>query len=1022
MKMHVALGETKAMSSFGFETFAAFDVPVDSTGRRLSGAEGATPEISIGFAVGDEVANVKIGEVALLNELPELKWTPDPEVLLVQRESMTSALTVDFGEPGSVQCAKITDEYCMSERVCSEWRNATCVMGECVCGAGLCANEIGACIPYEGVPGVLAKNPCLTTDDNLETIVGSEVLRDVGGEFDKCAVLTPRTFIRFDYSTWQNSWDMMVGGRRLEGGSDDSAAVPKMNLNIESHISLPVIDVGEVRTQVGLATVDGEIEAMVKQGDMEVSQKLGEAPACTEGKIDVCVGLDGSDIVLDVCAPTMPCVMQVVAHVDEKGGLHPRVPESLVVKTEENSAWARFWGRLHRVAGIRVLCFVAAVFLVACVVDLVKGLDQTNTSQLVFFKLFGFHWKRVYSAKKPWFEDFPTLEDEDDYLSWYFQSSPCVLGYFAYRRSVFLVCWVFSLISALSFIEGLFIAENAAEQGVGEASKLAGAAPGPLNGMLEDAATVFLVKRCSVLLKVLTPSISAIVSWRSFKGWNEWKVSNANLVNGFLFRFVTTILVSAVPWFYLPLSHRDAAKVWPVVASLLANWPAISLCLGLTSAMMRSVKNVAALLPVAVVHQQCQIAVPFIAALFLWPVFSTANHLAQNVVLLYGFQLRVLAPCIVALWAFVFQEHRVGRTKRKLTEDEQMRKEQIKKLSTRRRTISQGNVMRVLSNARISINSITSSVRRLSGITAVVEDNDTASVMSPRASMSMEKISMDFLTDKYTKRFQKMRRFVDAISGLLILYGVYEMIVNRNMSEEAVEALLESGIPAAFMAVGDMLFMELVASDLVVNCCVRLNIFNGFMERDEDLYALVCIMGLERLTGRGAVSAESIRRETISPLRSSRRHIPNGFRSNSMADSMPSDIVFAELAMLRELQNEWQKMREKYKEGLGALVAALGDQEETGRIARGLHHMVSRRDSLVSTVSLDSEDLRDYLMDGGESSRRSSKNSKVSIDADAVVIEGLDEATASNLSQDQSTVPSKSRSGAIYEIEITQSI
>merc|ERR1719440_1432891 len=75
--------------------------------------------------------------------------------------------------------------------------------------------------------------------------------------------------------------------------------------------------------------------------------------------------------------------------------------------------------------------------------------------------------------------------------------------------------------------------------------------------------------------------------------------------------------------------------------------------------MIRSVKNIACLLPVAVVHSQLQVAVPFVAALFLWPVYSTANHLAQNVVLLYGFQLRVLKPCIMSFWAITFQKNKV---------------------------------------------------------------------------------------------------------------------------------------------------------------------------------------------------------------------------------------------------------------------------------------------------------------------------------------------------------------------------
>jgi hypothetical protein len=223
------------------------------------------------------------------------------------------------------------------------------------------------------------------------------------------------------------------------------------------------------------------------------------------------------------------------------------------------------------------------------------------------------------------------------------------------------------------------------------------------------------------------------------------------------------------------------------------------------------------------------------------------------------------------------------------------------------------------------------------------------------------------------------------------------------------------------MAVGDMLFMELVASDLVVNCCVRLNIFNGFMARDEDLHALVCIMDLEKLTGRGTLSADAVRRESMSPLRSSRRltRSTNG-RSSSLTSKtgMPSDIVLAELAMLRELQKNWQKTREEYQDGLGALVAALGEQEEAAKIALRLQNLVGRRDSSASLCSVDSQDLQNLLADGSELSRRSSKSSKVSVDAVAVVIEDHDEATASNPSQDQSTVATGSRNGEIFETDI----
>ena len=48
-----------------------------------------------------------------------------------------------------------------------------------------------------------------------------------------------------------------------------------------------------------------------------MSQKIGEAPACSSVYVDVCVAQSGNLVVLDVCAPTMPCVMQIVAQVDD---------------------------------------------------------------------------------------------------------------------------------------------------------------------------------------------------------------------------------------------------------------------------------------------------------------------------------------------------------------------------------------------------------------------------------------------------------------------------------------------------------------------------------------------------------------------------------------------------------------------------------------------------------------------------------------------------------------------------------
>merc|ERR1719181_1036888 len=97
-------------------------------------------------------------------------------------------------DPGTVTCEKVTKQMCVSHG-CESWRNATCVAGECVCGAGLCSNDIGACVPYEGEPGVLANYPCMTTEDDFELFK----VKEVEGDYDVCIVMTPRSFVRFDY-------------------------------------------------------------------------------------------------------------------------------------------------------------------------------------------------------------------------------------------------------------------------------------------------------------------------------------------------------------------------------------------------------------------------------------------------------------------------------------------------------------------------------------------------------------------------------------------------------------------------------------------------------------------------------------------------------------------------------------------------------------------------------------------------------------------------------------------------------
>ena len=109
----------------------------------------------------------------------------------------------------------------------------------------------------------------------------------------------------------------------------------------------------------------------------------------------------------------------------------------------------------------------------------------------------------------------------------------------------------------------------------------------------------------------------------------------------------------------------------------------------------------------------------------------------------------------------------------------------------------------------------------------------------------MQKIAAEYLMDANTKRVRLLNMVIRMISNGLIAFGCYKVILNTTGEDEAITIVMENGIPAAFMAIADMLFMELVATDAVLRFCSRLNIFNGFMERDEDLFALVKLMGLE---------------------------------------------------------------------------------------------------------------------------------------------------------------------------------
>jgi hypothetical protein len=360
-----------------------------------------------------------------------------------------------------------------------------------------------------------------------------------------------------------------------------------------------------------------------------------------------------------------------------------------------------------------------------------------------------------------------------------------------------------------------------------------------------------------------------------------------------------TSFVTVVPWFNMPITDPEAARLWPVLTAIQANLPAVTLCLGLTKAMLRSVRTIACTFPVAVVHQQMQIGVPFIAALFLWPVFSTANHLMQDIFLLYGFQLRVFTPCIMAFWAITFQRKQVSSAQRRFEMKAKMAREEAETKSRASvASASRGSLSR-LSVSRLSIfNSPSQLVAR-----------------STRTSVEMEKITYSFNRDNVlTDRITTIQKIVGKISSALIAFGCYRVAAQQGMVESGFQMLLDMALPTAFLAVSDMLFMELVATDLVMKCLVSLRIFNGFMQTDEDLHALLIVVGLEGLTGRGLMTPESIKKEISSPLQSSKTRMTIGAGTTSTDTEIMNEVEGGVLRELNGLKKQKKALREKNAE------------------------------------------------------------------------------------------------------------
>jgi hypothetical protein len=919
LSMDVNLGESKASSALGFETFASFDMPFGSDGRRLS-AEEAAPEIVVGFAFDDEVAKVKLGDVKVIGGMPELLWNHAPSVLLGGRDSMP--LGDMTPEPGEVTCAKLTRQFCVNTE-CASWRNATCVGGECVCGAGLCANDIGACVPYDGKePAMLESNPCLSTEDEVALFAVKDFVGKPGADYDSCLILTPRSFVRFDYADWQGSLgEALPASRRLgrEAAVEPETPVPRTTVKLQSQVSLPVVDTGRVGSSVEVATVAGEAVATIRddEGSVLASRELREGPLCAETNVKLCVtgepeaGTDRTVVLLDVCAATAPCATQVIAVLDKENRIYPKTNSKLSLDdAAEETLWDRARVRLRRVIGWRCLIgFAVFALLLAGLKLLSLAVELPHPcSVLLDFGKIGFHFKRVYLAKRAlWFDGFPLSEDEQLFSNWSLDGNDCIAGYVAFRRSQSFVGMVLSAVAALMFVEGVLILQNdKATDIVGESAQYKDAGPGPLQDMLNDAEAIILVKWSIAIVKIVWPTISAIACFRCFSTWDSWKASDAAVLNCFALRIFLSAAMVVVPWFTIPLTDRhnqgislDTPDVqgWRMIAAVLVNWPGISLCLGLTKALLRAIRTLGFVFPVTVFSRQMQIVAPIVAALFLWPVGSVLGHATRNVYLLYGFQLRLLTPCLMSIWAFIFQQGGLKAVTKSSAEEIHSQKKMIHGLKTKRESQkknskSEGTDTFERKRTRRSTGTHFNFLEKMQA-----KEDSAGSFGGKRSSvgMQLENITAGFYTNSATTLTAVAMRILHPISNLLLLYGIFTLANKDEIFDQGIAFLIDTALPLIFMFASDVIFLELVSTDVLVHCTGRLCIFNGFMDQDEDFHVLLKLLGWLEMTGRTQTGGlHNLRKSIHNPLLSSKmRHSVASVkdRKNSNTSSEEGDVT-----------------------------------------------------------------------------------------------------------------------------------
>ena len=157
-------------------------------------------------------------------------------------------------------------------------------------------------------------------------------------------------------------------------------------------------------------------------------------------------------------------------------------------------------------------------------------------------------------------------------------------------------------------------------------------------------------------------------------------------------------------------------------------------------------------------------------------------------------------------------------------------------------------------------------------------------------------------TDARRGRVQLITRCCNACALILLAYGVYQVVSDNSLYEDALNLFFELAIPLTFLVISDMLFMQVVASDLCLRRLISLSIFNRYMEGNLDLRAALSVVG-----GNIGSGVEN----NLSGVHSGVHQIPG--RSERLAESVELDKtdeihrLFMEIQRLEKENTELTK-------------------------------------------------------------------------------------------------------------------